>query len=64
MSTPFTDEQRSYLCRAYLIRATDDAYARHMAAEAVAYGATEQQIADAWATRAAINAPTVIRGAA
>lgn len=64
MPVPLTDEARAYMCRAYLIRSVDMDAARHWESEARHYGATPEQIADAYKTRAALNAPTVIRGTA
>lgn len=64
MPVPVTDETRAYMCRAFLQRAADESYARHMESEARRYGATDEQIANAWNLRATFLAPTVIRSAA
>lgn len=60
MPVPLTDEARAYMCRAYLIRSVDQDAARHWESEARHYGATPEQIADAWHTRRVLNAPHIL----
>lgn len=64
MTVNVTDETRAYMCLSFLLRSQDEDYARHMETEARRWGATDAQIADAWKTRARLNAPQVIEGAA